>query len=80
MAAAVAAAVTKTAAATGTAAALNNVVGVTRCRCQVVSSMLPARTTATRLSRTLKSERREARAGITADPAWDSAPAEGRAW
>lgn len=68
MAAAVAAAVTKTAtaaAATETAAALNKAVGVTPCGCQVVSSTLPARVAETRLSRTLKKERREARAGFT---------------
>lgn len=69
MAAAVAAAVTKTAtaaAATETAAALNKAVGVTPCGCQVGSSTLPARVAETRLSRTLK-ERREARAGFTDD-------------
>lgn len=66
MAAAVAATVTKTAAAaaaTETAAALNKAVAVTRCGCQVVSSTLLAWTAETRLSRTLKKERLEARTG-----------------
>lgn len=70
MAAAVAATVTKTAAAaaaTETAAALNKAVGVTRCGCQVVSSTLLARTAETRLSRTLKKERLEARTGFVDD-------------
>lgn len=56
-------AVTKTVAATATAAALNKAVGVTRCGCQVVSSWLPARTAVTRLSRAATKERREERAG-----------------
>lgn len=65
MAAAAAATVTKTAAAAATAA-LNKAVGVTRCGGQVVSSRLPARTVATQLSRTVKKERQEARAGLAA--------------
>lgn len=66
MAAVAAARVTKTAAVTATAAALNKAVGVTRCGCQVVSSRLLARTAATWLNRTVKKERREARARIAA--------------
>ena len=50
------AAVTKTAEATATAAALNKAVGVTRCGCQEVSSWLPARTAVTRLRRAVKEE------------------------
>lgn len=64
---AAAATVTKTAAAaTATAVALNKAVGVTRCGGQVVSSRLPARTAAKQLSRTVKKERQEARAGFAA--------------
>lgn len=53
-----AAAVTKTAGATATAAALNKAVGVPRCDCQAVSSWSSAQTAVTELSRAVKEERR----------------------
>lgn len=76
-------AVTKTVAATATAAALNKAVGVTRCGCQVVSSWLPARTAVTRLSRVLRRSGGRREPGVRdgrAASARDSAQAEGRAW
>lgn len=60
-----AAAVTKTAGATATAAALNKAVGVPRCDCQAVSSWSSARTAVTGLGRAVKEERRGERAGCS---------------
>lgn len=60
-----AAAVTKTAGATATAAALNEAVGVSRCDCQAVSSWSSARTAVTGLSRAVMEERRGERAGCS---------------